>query len=668
MIAAPENSTIIFLTGMMAFMGKKDTENKKQFTLLQLIADSLKRRCGRSLANHSLLAGMHYNRTGNPDKALSYLYEGLSFERRAKHPDKALESIAINFIYEILLSQDRFEEALASVMTDADYEGSYDKSLFVAHIRHHSVFPFHFLINLIDIYFAKYKKNKNPSDLKEARELVHIVNDEIYQQYDVTDEDAIIKFFDDEVERYFDLALNVLFELYLNTGKNHYLEEFVLLSDRHSNVTLERDMKLKSGSFNLPDSVQQMELELIEAVKNYKRYGKSSLLYADAPLRYAAFQANLKKEYPEYFDQALVKSTIDLPNIYENLKKVNGAVVKTDILGDKMFVTIINESGINVYPVNFQQEHSDKLREFAEILSQNLDVSVKEYQDRAFEIYQWMFGAQHSETLGKKVFFIPAGLFYNINPEALVTAINPNATSFTELQYWIKTTEIVLTPGVSFMKKGRTDDIYSQRNPEITAFSFSGEKENQARFGIMSGLRGTYLEVRDIKKIFPDAKIFTGKNATLTAFKHLQSSAPPDILHLGLHGFSESAVRDEVKLYFRKGDGIDSLVGYELLNLNISARLLVLSACQSAAGKIHAGEGIYSLARYFMINQVNHIIASAWNLDDQFSAHIFSKYYSHSNANSISNGSALTEVKRSLIKKSVHPHFIFGLVRYSLEF
>ena len=652
---------------MLAHMGKKDPENQKYFLLLQLIADSLKLKCGQSLANHSLMVGMNYNRTGYPDKALSFLYEALSFEKQAKHPDKTLESITINSIYEILLSQDRFDEALASVMIDAEYEGIFDKTLFVNYIRNHSVYPFHFLINLIDIYYAKYKKNKNIADLKDARELVQLVNDEVYQQYDVTDEDAIIKFFDDEVERYYDLALNVLFELYQNTANNSYLEEFVLLSDRHSNVTLERDMKLKSGGFNLPESIQQMELELMEEVKNYKRYGKSSAIYADAPLRYKAFQANLKKEYPQYFDQALVKNSIDLPDIYENLKKVNGTVIKTDILEDKMFITIIKAHGITVYPVNFNPEHADKLREFSEILSNNLDVSVQEYQDCAFEIYQWIFGSLNLKNLGKKIFFIPSGIFHNLNPEALVTEIRPDVATFSDLQYWIKTAEIVLTPGISFLKNRQTDDLRTLNDLDITAFSFSGEREKKKSFGTMSGLIGTYYEVRDIKNIFPQAKIFVGKNATLDAFRMLSKSTPPDILHLGLHGFSESSVRDDVKLYFRKGDDIDSLAGYELLNLNISAGLLVLSACQSATGKIHAGEGIYSMTRYFMINQVNHIIASAWNLDDQLSAYTFSRFYSNTNPANILNGSALTDVKRTLINKSVHPHFVFGLVRYTLE-
>jgi hypothetical protein len=43
------------------------------------------------------------------------------------------------------------------------------------------------------------------------------------------------------------------------------------------------------------------------------------------------------------------------------------------------------------------------------------------------------------------------------------------------------------------MRNRRTDDVHTQKHPEITAFSFSGEKENQTRFGIMTGLKGTYI-------------------------------------------------------------------------------------------------------------------------------------------------------------------------------
>jgi CHAT domain-containing protein len=98
----------------------------------------------------------------------------------------------------------------------------------------------------------------------------------------------------------------------------------------------------------------------------------------------------------------------------------------------------------------------------------------------------------------------------------------------------------------------------------------------------------------------------------------------PALIHLATHGFFCDAGSNPgdpaLPTLFRSGllmagaqhvhagnkpwagmeDGI--LYAFEVANLNLSdTRLVVLSACETARGEIHDGEGVYGLARSFLL-------------------------------------------------------------------
>jgi CHAT domain-containing protein len=66
---------------------------------------------------------------------------------------------------------------------------------------------------------------------------------------------------------------------------------------------------------------------------------------------------------------------------------------------------------------------------------------------------------------------------------------------------------------------------------------------------------------------------------------------------------------------------------HDLYNLNLSADLVVLSACQTALGKEIKGEGLVGLTRGFMYAGAARVVASLWKVNDEATAELMRRFY-----------------------------------------
>ena len=101
-------------------------------------------------------------------------------------------------------------------------------------------------------------------------------------------------------------------------------------------------------------------------------------------------------------------------------------------------------------------------------------------------------------------------------------------------------------------------------------------------------------------------------------------------------------------------DGI--LYAKEIFDLDLNAELVVLSACETGIGKLEKGEGVISLTRGFLYNQVPNIVFSLWKINDKNACDLMTDFYSNI-LQGKSYASALRQAKLNMInnKETAYP-------------
>jgi len=207
-------------------------------------------------------------------------------------------------------------------------------------------------------------------------------------------------------------------------------------------------------------------------------------------------------------------------------------------------------------------------------------------------------------------------------------------------------------------------------------------------------LDGTAQEADALRALLklPASQVLTQQRATETALKQVHG---PRILHLATHGFfltdrpvdlttsARSArgvgldeeqrplvVRGENPLLrsglalaganqLRSGTEDGILTALEVASLDLQGtELAVLSACETAVGQVHNGEGVYGLRRALVLAGVRTQVASLWKVDDVATTEFMVAYYRHLQAG-MGRSAALRAVQRSMREnpKRAHPYY-----------
>jgi CHAT domain-containing protein/Tfp pilus assembly protein PilF len=160
--------------------------------------------------------------------------------------------------------------------------------------------------------------------------------------------------------------------------------------------------------------------------------------------------------------------------------------------------------------------------------------------------------------------------------------------------------------------------------------------------GILKPLPATEDEVISIGEIYKDrAKVFIGATALEKNFdKYAEEYG---IIHLATHGLLDELNPMYSAILLTADDNSDGLLtAREILKYELDADLVVLSACETATGKLLEGEGLLGLSRAFFGATVQSIIASLWPVEEQSTKILMELFYQNLN-----NGMQIVEALRA---------------------
>jgi len=136
-------------------------------------------------------------------------------------------------------------------------------------------------------------------------------------------------------------------------------------------------------------------------------------------------------------------------------------------------------------------------------------------------------------------------------------------------------------------------------------------------------------------------------------------AANAGILHLAAHG-AYNAYNPLFSAIYLAGDAENDgrLEVHEIYGLDLTAAtdLVVLSACQTQIGEVSAGDEVVGLSRAFLYAGTPSVIASLWNVDDEATALLMERFYTHLRAG-LSKGEALRQAQIDVRDEYPHPYY-----------
>ncbi len=264
----------------------------------------------------------------------------------------------------------------------------------------------------------------------------------------------------------------------------------------------------------------------------------------------------------------------------------------------------------------------------------------------AYHLYRTLVGAGDLPGEVTELILLPDGALHQLPWNALLTELDPAGEQWRNQPFLLRryalTTEVSAT--TLFLERRFTTrrehagsyvgmaPTYPER-PDYRFADFRGEAMAAALPGVLRQRGGTLRfnreEVRAVSAHYRGAKVFYGEEATERNLKHWAPGAR--YLHLAAHGFADPEQPSYTHLALTPGGAGEEdnlLYTDEIYNLPLTAELVVLSACDSGAGRFRNGSGVQSLARAFRAAGSREVMMSRWPVEDRTTYRLVTNFFS----------------------------------------
>lgn len=426
-------------------------------------------------------------------------------------------------------------------------------------------------------------------------------------------------------------------------------------------VLLNKNLKVKKLTYE-----QKLE---VEELKSYQEVFNDSLLAINQNIK--DLNAYLKQQYPDYLDMRISDNAVNMSEWQQKLTdtKVTLSFFYTN---ERLYGLLIGADYARYKVIGEKDSINDCLTKMYQIISRpphitNLPRTVEEYQTQAYGLYQLLIEPFEADLRDAKTIMIfPDGELNLLPFECLISSRQNNKQDFRDLQYLLNRYDFQYAYSAALLSEVH---MHKQlKSQGVLAFGYSSPAQSfwladakKMERDNWDELPGTGKEVQTLSKLLK-GKFYLDATATESQFKLEAENF--EMLHLAVHGKANLYSPYNSSLHFKTeqdslNDGV--LYAYELLNIPLRAKLVVLSACETGFGKILAGEGVYSMARAFHYAGSTSQIVSFWKANDQYTADLMIGFYQHFLNNNSTHYEALTIAKRDFVDNadglSAHPYY-----------
>ncbi|QQS49014.1 MAG: CHAT domain-containing protein [Acidobacteriota bacterium] len=422
-----------------------------------------------------------------------------------------------------------------------------------------------------------------------------------------------------------------------------------------------------------------LRAELKKVPQNLERLEQIKTDLADARLKYSIFMDVIQISTSPVSDQG--KIVVSHQFEYKLLEELPGDTlfISYSVTQHKTWVFLISNrpEGIELDVKSLEISRED-LRASVLSLHRGLAERSLSFNTISRKVYDILIGPIEGALAGRnKLCFIPDDILWDVPFQTLINK---------DSRYLIENHSVSYAPSLSVylqMRRKRTPVLADEDN-SLLAFGnpIIGDETVQAirdqqRGDNFEPLPHAELEVKTVVPIFSRGKSMAllGAEAEERVFK--AKAGEYRTIHLATHGVLDN--QNPLYSYLllsRKEDDLEEdgiLEAREILELDLNADMVVLSACETARGRIGSGEGVVGMAWAFFVAGCRSTIVSQWKVDSEGTAKFMIDFYRAFEASRRQGNPSRAEALRAAalgMMKNIrhrHPYYWAGFVMIGLD-
>jgi CHAT domain-containing protein len=354
---------------------------------------------------------------------------------------------------------------------------------------------------------------------------------------------------------------------------------------------------------------------------------------------------SIKNKNPLYYKSYLDTSFITLSQLRENILNNSKALVEIFSGDSAVYVLTIASDNQSLSKIN-KQLYDSLTRSFTSFISNRyvLNKHFKDFIKTSHQLYNLLF--QNIKSPDGSIIISPDGI--NFPFEAL--ALNE---SIQQPDYFLNHYATSYTYSIKYL----TNQFAANASNNNSVLGIAPVQYNYQN---LAELPGSDASLKNINKYFSNATNLVLERATKNSF--LQSFPGYNIIQLYTHA-SDSSMNNDPVIYFS-----DSALYLSSLipDRKPVTQLVVLSACETANGKLYRGEGIFSFNRGFAALGIPAAISNLWSVDNESTYQITELFYKYLSQGLLTD-IALQKAKLEFINKAASgekklPYFWAGSI------
>ena len=391
-------------------------------------------------------------------------------------------------------------------------------------------------------------------------------------------------------------------------------------------------------------------------------------------------RSEIRTESPR-FKELTAPDPLNLSQIQQSLLDPDTLMLVYFLGNERSFLWEVSRKQVTSYVLPSREVIERAAKEYYELLSRESSRAAAFRQEAGERLSRMLLAPVAADLGTKRLAIVADGALLYLPFTTLPT---PASVAQAQGEILIDRHEIVHLPSASVLaslrnaREGRqrapktiaviADPVFDKDDPRITRKSSSDVASSHPtadheileravrslRSGGLRRLPFSKEEADAIRALVADGSMFSARGFD-ASYPLIENGHLGDyrILHFATHAIVDRHHPElsglVLSLFDKDGQPIRGFLRLqEIYNLHLRAELVVLSACDTGLGEELEGEGLVGLTRGFLYAGTSRVIHSLWEVGDESTAELMTRFYRHLLEEKLSPSAALRAAQLSM--------------------